>query len=116
MKSAGCRALAGTRYAPGRPAIAAASRREPLSHWHLALALAAGAISGVVKSKTGRVLVVRATPTRKTRRRNTERDDGSVAGRASLTFEVRAGHRAWDADTRLADPAASVDHPLIAVP
>ncbi|WP_233135448.1 DUF6094 domain-containing protein, partial [Acidovorax sp. T1m] len=30
-----------------------------LSHWHLALALAAGAISGVVRSKTGRVLVVK---------------------------------------------------------
>src|SRR3989344_216190 len=30
-----------------------------LSHWHLALALAAGAISGVVRSKAGRVLVVK---------------------------------------------------------
>ena len=30
-----------------------------LSHWHLALALAAGAISGVVRSKAGRVLIVK---------------------------------------------------------
>jgi len=36
-----------------------------LSHWHLALALAAGAISGVVTSKTGKVLVVKAIPTRR---------------------------------------------------
>ena len=52
-----------------------------LSHWHLALALAAGAISGVVRSKTGRVLVVKGdTHKDKTLQRDfTEREDGSIA-------------------------------------
>ncbi|MEG7168459.1 class I SAM-dependent methyltransferase, partial [Pseudomonas aeruginosa] len=51
-----------------------------LSHWHLALALAAGAISGVVRSKTGRVLVVKGdTHKDKTLQREfTEREDGSI--------------------------------------
>lgn len=69
-----------------------------LSHWHLALALAAGAISGVVKSKTGRVLVVKGdTHKEKTLQTEyTERDDGSVAETRILTDKFVPVIRAWD--------------------
>ncbi|MFU3033263.1 DUF6094 domain-containing protein [Pseudomonas aeruginosa] len=69
-----------------------------LSHWHLALALAAGAISGVVKSKTGRVLVVKGdTHKEKTLHTEyTERDDGSVAETRILTDKFVPVIRAWD--------------------
>jgi len=69
-----------------------------LSHWHLALALAAGAISGVVRSKTGRVLVVKGdTHKDKTLKREfTERDDGSVAETRILTDRFVPVIRAWD--------------------
>ena len=69
-----------------------------LSHWHLALALAAGAISGVVKSKTGRVLVVKGD-THKEKTLQTEyaeRDDGSVAETRILTDKFVPVIRAWD--------------------
>src|SRR3546814_19138766 len=69
-----------------------------LSHWHLALALAAGAISGVVTSKTGRVLVVKGD-TQKEKTLQTEypeRDDGSVAGTSILPAKIVPVLRAWD--------------------
>ncbi|MGD9728598.1 MAG: DUF6094 domain-containing protein [Nitrospiraceae bacterium] len=69
-----------------------------LSHWHLALALAAGAISGVVTSKTGKVLVVKGdTHKEKTLQTEyTERDDGSVAETRILTDRFVPVIRAWD--------------------
>ncbi len=69
-----------------------------LSHWHLALALAAGAISGAVKSKSGRVLVVKGdTHKEKTLQTEyTERDDGSVAETRILTDKFVPVIRAWD--------------------
>ncbi|WP_140720765.1 MULTISPECIES: DUF6094 domain-containing protein [Gammaproteobacteria] len=69
-----------------------------LSHWHLALALAAGAISGVVRSKNGRVLVVKGdTHKEKTLQTEyTERDDGSVAETRILTDKFVPVIRAWD--------------------
>ena len=69
-----------------------------LSHWHLALALAAGAISGAVRSRTGRVLVVKGdTHKEKTLHTEyTERDDGSVAETRILTDKFVPVIRAWD--------------------
>ncbi|VFR32185.1 FIG023873: Plasmid related protein [plant metagenome] len=69
-----------------------------LSQWHLALALAAGAISGVVKSKAGRVLVVKGdTHKSKTLQTEyTERDDGTVAETRILTDKFVPMIRAWD--------------------
>lgn len=69
-----------------------------LSQWHLALALAAGAISGVVTSKTGKVLVVKGdTHKEKTLQTEfTERDDGSVAETRILTDKFVPVIRAWD--------------------
>ncbi|HEV2680826.1 MAG TPA: DUF6094 domain-containing protein [Rhodanobacter sp.] len=69
-----------------------------LSHWHLALALAAGAISGVVQSKSGRTLVVKGdTHKEKTLQTEyTERDDGSVAETRILTDRFVPVIRAWD--------------------
>ncbi len=69
-----------------------------LSHWHLALALAAGAISGVVRSKGGRILVVKGdTHKEKTLHTEyTERDDGSVAETRILTDKFVPVIRAWD--------------------
>ncbi|WP_175926346.1 DUF6094 domain-containing protein [Burkholderia cepacia] len=69
-----------------------------LSHWHLALALAAGAIAGVVTARTGRVLVVKGdTHKEKTLRTEyTERDDGSIAETRILTDRFVPVIRAWD--------------------
>jgi len=69
-----------------------------LSHWHLALALAAGAISGVVRSRTGRLLVVKGdTHKDKTLQREfTEREDGSIAETRILTDKFVPVIRAWD--------------------
>ena len=82
-------------------AAAQQSLRPParaLSHWHLALALAAGAISGVVTSKSGRVLVVKGdTHKEKTLQTEyTERDDGSVAETRILTDKFVPVIRAWN--------------------
>jgi hypothetical protein len=69
-----------------------------LSHWHLALALAAGAISGVVTSKTGKILAVKGD-THKEKSLTTEyteRDDGSVAETRILTDRFVPVIRAWD--------------------
>jgi hypothetical protein len=74
------------------------SPARALSHWHLALALAAGAISGVVTSKTGKVLVVKGD-THKEKSLTTEyteRDDGSVAETRILTDRFVPVIRAWD--------------------
>ena len=77
-----------------------------LSHWHLALALAAGAISGVVRSKTGRVLVVKGdTHKDKTLQREfTEREDGSIAETRILTDKFVPVIRAWDMTPGSATP------------
>jgi hypothetical protein len=69
-----------------------------LSSWHLALALAAGAISGVVRSKAGRLLVVKGD-THKEKSLHTEyaeRDDGSIAETRILTDKFVPVIRAWD--------------------
>lgn len=73
-----------------------------LSHWHLALALAAGAISGVVRSKSGRTLVVKGdTHKEKTLQTEyTEREDGSVAETRILTDKFVPVIRAWDITPR----------------
>jgi len=84
-----------------------------LSQWHLALALAAGAISGVVRSKTGRTLVVKGdTHKEKTLHQEfSEREDGSIAETRILTDKfVRLGY-----DTAFPNPGAGVDHPLMSV-
>ena len=69
-----------------------------MSHWHLALALAAGAISGVVTAASGRVMVVKGD-THKEKSLKTEftqRDDGSVAETRILTDQFVPVIRAWD--------------------
>jgi hypothetical protein len=69
-----------------------------LSHWHLALALAAGAISGVVQSPGGRILVVKGdTHKDKTLTQEfTEREDGSISETRILTDKFVPVIRAWD--------------------
>lgn len=69
-----------------------------LSPWHLALALAAGAISGVVRSASGRVMVVKGdTHKGKTQKiEYTEREDGSAAETRILTDTFVPVIRAWD--------------------
>ncbi|MGE0371799.1 MAG: DUF6094 domain-containing protein [Gammaproteobacteria bacterium] len=69
-----------------------------LSQWHLALALAAGAISGVVTSKTGKVLAVRGDTHKEKSLATeyTERDDGSIAETRILTDRFVPVIRAWD--------------------
>src|SRR3546814_5851151 len=76
------------------------SMRPPargLSHWHLALALAAGAISGVVQSKSGRILAVKGDTYKQkaTATEYRERDDGSVAETRILTEKFVPVIRAW---------------------
>ncbi|EPB9494602.1 TPA: SAM-dependent methyltransferase [Pseudomonas aeruginosa] len=69
-----------------------------LSHWHLALALAAGAISGVVRSKSGRVMVVKGDTHKEKSAavEYNERDDGSIAETRILTDKFVPVIRAWD--------------------
>lgn len=69
-----------------------------LSHWHLALALAAGAISGVVQSKNGRTLAVKGDTYKEkaTTTEYRERDDGSFAETRILTDKFVPIIRAWD--------------------
>jgi hypothetical protein len=69
-----------------------------LSQWHLALALAAGAISGIVRSKSGRKLIVKGdTHKEKTLQTEyTEREDGSVTETRILTDKFVPVIRAWD--------------------
>lgn len=69
-----------------------------LSQWHLALALAAGAISGVVRSASGKVMVVKGD-THKEKSQTmeyTERDDGSLSEVRILTDKFVPIIRAWD--------------------
>ena len=77
------------------------SLRRParaLSQWHLALALAAGAISGVVQSKNGRTLAVKGDTYKQkaTTTEYRERDDGSIAETRILTDKFVPVIRAWD--------------------
>jgi hypothetical protein len=77
------------------------AQRRParaLSKWHLALALAAGAISGVVRSKNGRTLVVKGDTHKEKAQvtEYTERDDGSIAETRVLTDKFVPVIRAWD--------------------
>ncbi|MBC6957975.1 MAG: class I SAM-dependent methyltransferase [Lautropia sp.] len=69
-----------------------------LSLWHTALAVAAGMISGVVRSKAGRTLVVKGdTHKEKTLQTEfTERDDGTVAETRIFTDKFVPVIRAWD--------------------
>ena len=69
-----------------------------LSSWHLALALAAGAISGVVHSKTGRVLVLKGDTYKDKVRKTefTEDGDGNVSEVRILTDRFIPIIRAWD--------------------
>lgn len=75
------------------PAIFSQGRqahRRPLrqlSPWHLALALAAGQISGVVKSGDGRILLIRGETYKEkdTMVERTAREDGSIAETRILT-------------------------------
>ncbi|AMN82555.1 DUF6094 domain-containing protein [Pseudomonas azotoformans] len=69
-----------------------------LSRWHLALALAAGAISGVVTSKTGRVLVLKGDTYKDKVRKTefTEDQDGNVSEVRILTDRFVPIIRAWD--------------------
>ncbi|QRI92962.1 class I SAM-dependent methyltransferase [Delftia lacustris] len=69
-----------------------------LSSWHLALALAAGAISGVVQSSQGRTLVVKGD-THKQKSSGVEyheREDGSIVETRILTDRFVPVIRAWD--------------------
>jgi hypothetical protein len=69
-----------------------------LSRWHLALALAAGAISGVVRAKSGRTLIVKGD-THKEKSSTTEfteLEDGKVAEMRVLTDRFVPVIRAWD--------------------
>jgi hypothetical protein len=69
-----------------------------LSQWHLALALAAGAISGVVRSPTGKVLIVKGD-THKEKALTTEyseTEDGAILETRILTDRFVPTIRAWD--------------------
>lgn len=69
-----------------------------LSRWHLALALAAGAISGVVTSKTGRVLALKSDTYKDKVRKTefTEDQDGNVSEVRILIDRFVPIIRAWD--------------------
>ncbi|EMK3529591.1 TPA: class I SAM-dependent methyltransferase [Pseudomonas aeruginosa] len=69
-----------------------------LSQWHLALALAAGAISGVVQSPSGRILAVKGDTFKQKSSavEYRERDDGSLAETRILTDKFVPVIRAWD--------------------
>jgi hypothetical protein len=69
-----------------------------LSHWHLALALAAGAISGVLRSASGRVLALKGDTHKgkNTTVEYTEHADGSISEVRILTDKFIPVIRAWD--------------------
>lgn len=70
-----------------------------LSRWHLALALAAGAICGVVRSsKTGKILIVKGDTHKEkfTTMEHTQAEDGSVSETRVLTDKFVPVIRAWD--------------------
>ena len=69
-----------------------------LSKWHLALALAAGAISGIVQAKSGRIFIVKGD-THKEKAKTTEYtelEDGKVAESRVETDRFVPVIRAWD--------------------
>ena len=82
----------GATHRPARPPACA------LSQWHLALALAAGAISGVITAPSGKVLAVKGdTHKEKTQTSEfAEREDGSIAETRILTDRFVPVIRAWD--------------------
>lgn len=69
-----------------------------LSRWHLALALAAGAISGVVTSRNGRVLALKGDTYKDKVRKTefTEDEDGNVSEVRILTDRFVPIIRAWE--------------------
>lgn len=69
-----------------------------LSRWHLALALAAGAITGVITSPSGRKLVVRGDTYKVKDRKTefTEDDDGHITETVTLTDRFIPAISAWD--------------------
>ncbi|SFY09349.1 DUF6094 domain-containing protein [Azotobacter vinelandii] len=69
-----------------------------LSEWHLALALAAGAISGVVRSRTGRTLVLKGDTYKDKVAKSefTEDEDGNITEVRTLTDRFVPIIRAWD--------------------
>lgn len=71
---------------------------KALSHWHLALALAAGAISGVVTSKTGKTLVLKGDTHKEKalKTQYTECEDGSIAETRILTDKFVPVIYGWD--------------------
>ncbi|QIQ22151.1 DUF6094 domain-containing protein [Zophobihabitans entericus] len=75
--------------------------RQPacaLSEWHLALALAAGAISGTVSSKEGKTYILKGDTHKEKATKVTfeEREDGSMAEVRTLTDKFIPVIRAWD--------------------
>lgn len=77
---------------PPRPPV------RQLSRWHLALALAAGAVTGIITSPAGRTLVVRGD-TYKTKDRKTEfteDDDGNISETVIMTDRFIPAISAWD--------------------
>jgi hypothetical protein len=74
-------ALFSTAQTPNRPPLRAMSR------WHLALALAAGQIGGVIRSRTGRTLLIKGDTfkEKETHVEYEERRDGTVAETRILT-------------------------------
>ncbi|WP_392562278.1 DUF6094 domain-containing protein [Orbus sturtevantii] len=77
------------------------TKRQPLrqmSDWHLSLALAAGEISGVVTSQTGKTYVIKGD-TYKTQTKKTEikcDDDDNVETITTLTDKFIPSIKAWD--------------------
>lgn len=69
-----------------------------LSPWHRALALAAGAICGVVRSKTGKVFIVKGDTHKEKSEKTeyTEREDGEIRETRILTDRFVPVIRAWD--------------------
>lgn len=69
-----------------------------LSRWHLALSLAAGVISGVVTSKTGRTLVLKGDTHKEkaSKQEFRELEDGSIAETVILTDKFVPVIRGWD--------------------
>lgn len=77
---------------PARPPV------RQLSRWHLALALAAGAITGVITSPAGRTLVVRGDTYKVKERKTTatEDEDGNIAETVIMTDRFIPAISAWD--------------------
>lgn len=77
---------------PPRPPV------RQLSRWHLALALAAGAITGVITSPAGRTLVVRGDTYKVKDRKTsfTEDNDGNISETVTLTDRFIPAISAWD--------------------